>query len=119
MEMPWNIHAPLDSIKRHCSWPPAQVEHTVFMLNADGYYLPALQEVCAFRLSGVYGLPGDLYQMQAAGHVRYDAFSAPLIWDELKDADSLRAGNTGSQGSRTRDGSIESKPRSAPATKSP
>jgi hypothetical protein len=38
---------------------------------------------------------GELYQMQAAGNIRYDAVSTPLIWDQLPDQDKLRAGSTG------------------------
>lgn len=71
------------------------VEHTVFVMNADGYTLPALQNVSALRLPLVFALPGDVHQMQTAGDIRYDAVSAPLNWDSLPDRATLRPGQTG------------------------
>ncbi|HWB07299.1 MAG TPA: transglutaminase domain-containing protein [Verrucomicrobiales bacterium] len=71
------------------------VEHTVFLQNADGYSLPALQGVSAYAVPKVYNVPGDLYQMQAAGNIRYDAVSVPVIWDQLEEREKLRAGNSG------------------------
>ncbi len=75
--------------------PPAVVAHTVFLNNADGSSLPALQGVTAWKLPAVYSLPGDRYQMQTAGNIRYDAVSAPVIWDLLPDSAALRTGNSG------------------------
>ena len=71
------------------------VPHTIFLNNADGSALPALPGVTAYKLPAVYSLPGDLYQMLAAGNIRYDAVSAPVIWDALPDRAQLRAGNSG------------------------
>jgi hypothetical protein len=72
------------------------VEHTVFLENAVRYSLPALQGVTAFRLPKVYGVPGDLYQIEGPDN-RYDAVAAPLNWDQLEDRDELRAGNAGNE----------------------
>jgi transglutaminase-like putative cysteine protease len=76
--------------------PPAEdaVAHTIFLENADGYSLPALQNVSALGLPRVYAMPGDIHQMQAAGSIRYDAVSAPRYWDTLPDRGQLRAGRT-------------------------
>jgi Transglutaminase-like superfamily len=74
--------------------PLPVVEHTVFLDHADGYSLPALQGVCAWRLPAVYAHPGDLFQMRAAGNIRYDAVSAPVNWDELPARGLLRAGRS-------------------------
>jgi hypothetical protein len=71
------------------------IPHTVFLENADGYTLPALQNVTALHLPRVYALPGDVHQMQTGGPIRYDAVSAPLNWESLPDRVALRAGNTG------------------------
>ncbi len=73
----------------------AAVPHTVFLENADGYTLPALQNVTALHLPRVYVLPGDAHQMQTSGAIRYDAVSTPVNWETLPDRGALRAGNTG------------------------
>lgn len=69
--------------------------YSVFLNNADGFSLPALQGVTAYGLPKVFGLPGDLYQIQASGSIRYEARSAPLVWDTLPNRDLLRIGKTG------------------------
>jgi|GEM_PF-2915375 len=75
--------------------PLPPVEHTVFLDNADGYSLPALQGICAYRLPNVFAVPGDLFQMQATGNISYEAVSAPAVWDQFPDPAKLRAGRTG------------------------
>ena len=73
----------------------ALVPHTIFLNEADGSSLPALQGITAYKVPSLYALPGDLVQMQAAGNIRYDAVSAPVVWDELPDRAKLGAGNSG------------------------
>jgi hypothetical protein len=72
----------------------SDIPHTVFLENADGYTLPALQNVSALHLRRVYALPGDVHQMQTAGPIRYNAVSAPVNWETLPDRAALRAGKT-------------------------
>jgi Transglutaminase-like superfamily len=71
------------------------VEHTVYLKGSDGFSLPALHGVFGFRMGRVYAVPGDQYQVQLTGSVRYDAVSAPVIFDQLPNRLSLRPQETG------------------------
>jgi hypothetical protein len=71
------------------------VEHTIFLNGADGYSLPALQGVTGYRFSRVFAVPGDQFQTQLAGSVRYDARSAPVIYDLLPNRADLKIQDTG------------------------
>lgn len=62
---------------------PGAVRHTVYLLNADGYSLPAIQGVDALKLPRVFTFPGDVFQLPATGNIRYEAVSTPRIFDRL------------------------------------
>ena len=71
------------------------VEHTIFLQGADGFSLPALQGVFGYRLGRVFAVPGELYQVQLTGNVRYDAISAPVIYNLLPNPAALESQDTG------------------------
>lgn len=82
---------------------PAAIAHTIYLNQADGYSLPALQGVSAYRFPRVFSQPGELYQQQVTGNIRYEAISTPVNWDRLPGRERLKAGKT-SLGSHTRSG---------------
>ena len=73
---------------------PEAIAHTVYLQSADGYALPALQNVNALQFPKVWSVPGDVQQAQVTGSIRYDAVSSPLNWESLPDTDRAAAGKT-------------------------
>lgn len=71
---------------------PRSVAYEMFLMNADGYTLPGLQNLTAVALPRVYAVPGDILQTAAAGDFRYRASSSPLIFDTLPNSIPLRPG---------------------------
>ena len=74
--------------------PADAIRHDLFLLDADGYSLPALQNVTAYQTDRLYVVPGGTCQLQVQGNVRYSAVSAPRRWQELVAAGKpLRTGS--------------------------
>ncbi|RYD26211.1 MAG: transglutaminase domain-containing protein, partial [Verrucomicrobiaceae bacterium] len=72
--------------------PERPVAHEVFLLSANGYTLPGIQDMTAIALPRVFAMPGDVLQTSAAGDFRYKAVSAPLIFDRLPNSVPLTPG---------------------------
>ena len=70
----------------------AEVEHDVYVREASGAGLLALQGVSEFNLPRVYRYGDDWYRAALTGNVAYSAGSRPLALEDLLAVEDLRAG---------------------------
>lgn len=72
------------------------VAYEMFLLHADGYSMPAIQNLTAVALPRVYAIPGDVLQTTAAGDFKFRAVSSPLVFENLPNSIVLRPGQPSS-----------------------
>lgn len=77
--------------------PEKSVAYEMFLLHADGYSMPAIQNLTAVALPRVYAIPGDVLQTTAAGDFKFKAVSSPLLFETLPNSIVLRPGQPSSQ----------------------